>query len=240
MLSSFSLPMNGLCPVCKQPLEVVDFRLSEGTVVVRCPACGKQQRLSLSEASGDALAVAPLAKPPSVPPVGNGSGSPGASGLGPFVIETAFEPPEGFCPKCVAPRAPAAKSCPACGLVFGRPLAGDSTPSAGLQTAFRALAGTWDDGPAHVRFLHLAQQSGELAAAGRLYRIRLAQVPDDGVARASLEATVKMASAPVSVAAIKSAPVPMADKGRKKLVLIAITFLGPSLLFILVRLLGRN
>ena len=29
MLSSLSLPMNGLCPVCKQPLEVVDFRLSE-------------------------------------------------------------------------------------------------------------------------------------------------------------------------------------------------------------------
>ena len=25
----------------------------EGLVVVRCPACGKQQRLSLSEASGD-------------------------------------------------------------------------------------------------------------------------------------------------------------------------------------------
>lgn len=114
-------------------------------------------------------------------------------------------------------------------------------PSAALLSAYAALAARWDDAPAHTRFLHLAAAGGELAAAGRLYRIRLAQAPGDGVARASLEATVKMASAPVSVAAIKSAPVAGATPGRrKKLLLVAVTFLGPSLLFALIRLLGRN
>jgi hypothetical protein len=233
--------MNGLCFFCQQPVEVVDFRLGEGVVVVRCPACGKEQRLSLSEASGDNSGAAasafnpePQAKAPAPP-----SGLQPASGAQPF--EPAFEPPLGFCPKCVAPRPPAANSCPACGLVFGKALSTDVVPSAGLQASFRALGAHWEEAAAHVRFLHLAQKSGELAAAGRLYRIRLAQAPEDAVARASLEATVKMASAPVSVAAIKGVSVPLLEKGvRKKLLLMAVTFLGPSLLFLLVRLLGRN
>lgn len=236
MLSFVPSEMNGLCPVCKQPVEVVDFRLGEGIVVVRCPACGKQQRLSLSEASGDG---ADVAQP--TPAAAAQAPSPRLARPGPSAIEPAFEAPAGFCPKCVARRTEAAKSCPSCGLVFGKLLASDSTFSLGLQTAFRALAAHWDEASAHLRFLHLAQESGELAAAGRLYRIRLAQAPTDAVAQASLEATVKLASAPVSVAAIKSAPVPGVNAGgRRKLVLMAITFLGPALLFILVRLLGRN
>jgi hypothetical protein len=229
--------MNGLCSACKQPVEVVDFRLGEGVVVVRCPACGKQQRLSLSEASGgtDAPAPAPEASVPSR----------AALSRPPFVqkvgIEPGFEPPPGFCPKCIAPRAPEAKSCPSCGLVFGKALSGDVKPSNALVTAFSALAAQWGEAPAHVRFLQLAAEHGELAAAGRLYRIRLAVAPEDAVARASLEATVKMASAAVNVAAIKSAPVAPAESvRRKKLILMAVTLLGPMLLFALIRLLVRN
>jgi hypothetical protein len=233
--------MNGLCSACKQPVEVVDFRLGEGIVVVRCPACGKQQRLSLSEASGDREASAPaqartpspleVARPPlPVPPPGRQVG-----------IEPAFEPPAGFCPKCVAPRRPAAKSCPSCGLVFGKALSADVAPSDVLASAFAALAAQWADVPAHAKFLQFAAERGELAGAGRLYRIRLAQAPQDGVARASLEATVKMASAAVSVAAIKSEPVSRTESdGRKKLILMAVTLFGPLLLFALIRLLVRN
>jgi hypothetical protein len=227
--------MNGLCPACKQPVEVVDFRLAEGIVLVRCAACGTQQRLALSVESGpESRASAPTPVPaassawPSLPPQR-------------LAIPVAFEPPAAFCPKCVSPRTPGAKSCPSCGLVFGKPLSGEVRPSPGLASAFSALAERWDDAPAHGRFLHLAAAGGELAAAGRLYRIRLAEAPEDAVARASLEATVKMASAPVSVAAIKSAPVAGATPGRrKKLILMAITLLGPSLLFALIKLLGRN
>jgi hypothetical protein len=227
--------MNGLCPACKQPVEVVDFRLAEGIVVVRCAACGTQQRLALSEAGG-AESRAPL--PAQVPP---GAPSPQSLPPQPLAIQPAFEPPAAFCPKCVAPRKQDASSCPSCGLVFGKALSSDVRPSATLAAAFVVLAAHWDDAQAHARFLHLAAEGSELAAAGRLYRIRLAEAPRDAVARAGLEATVKMASAPVSVAAIKSAPAVGGTPGRrKKLLLMAITFLGPSLLFALIKLLGRN
>jgi hypothetical protein len=235
--------MNGLCTACKQPVEVLDFRLGEGIVVVRCTACGKQQRLSLSEASATdeaapaQLPVAPVAVParaparPAVP-----SAPAAASGLS---IEPLFEPPAGFCRKCVAPRAPEAKSCPSCGLVFANAPSFQLKPSPGLMGAFRALAARWGEAKEHVRFLHQAQAGGELAMAGRLYRIRLAQAPMDAVARANLEATVKMASAPVNVASIKKAKEPEAVPGRRrKLIMMAITFLGPSLLFALFKFFG--
>lgn len=235
--------MNGLCSACKQPVEVVDFRLGEGIVIVRCTACGKQQQLSLSEASGGAVvpeaaetkAPAKVGPPATVRVPPSAPAAPRAQSIAP-----SFEVPPGFCPKCVAPRTRQAASCPACGLVFANASASALQPSTGLAAAFEKLAANWADAPAHVRFLQQAAAGGELAVAGRLYRIRLAQAPNDALARTSLEATVKMASAPVSIAAIKSAPTPEAVPGRrKKLIMMAITLLGPSLLFALVKLLGK-
>jgi hypothetical protein len=230
--------MNGLCSACKQPVEVVDFRLGEGIVVVRCSACGKQQRLSLSEASDGASPTSPRTPPARLPSAAPPSPPPAPR---PAPVVLAFEAPAGFCPKCIAPRSGEAKSCPSCGLDFSKALSGDVQPSSALVSAFSALAAQWADAAAHARFLHLAREGGELAAAGRLYRIRLAAFPDDAVARASLEATVKMASAPVSVAAIKNAPEGAAESARrKKFLLMAVTLVGPPLLFALIRLLGRN
>jgi hypothetical protein len=231
--------MNGLCSFCKQPVEVVDIRLGEGIVVVRCPACGKQQRLSLSEASGELEAPAPAAPAAApLPRLASPSGPPPLRGV---TIAPAFEAPAGFCPKCIAPRAQGAKSCPSCGLDFAKAPSSDVKPSSALVSAYSTLAEQWGAAPAHVRFLQFAADRGELAAAGRLYRIRLAGFPDDAVARASLEATVKMASAAVNVAAIKSEPESAADSARKrKLILMAVTLLGPSLLFALIRLWVRN
>jgi hypothetical protein len=236
--------MNGLCSACKQPVEVVDFRLGEGIVVVRCTACGKQQQLSLSEASGGAVVQqAPAKAAPAAPPAQRPPAPvpPAAAAPRATAIEVAFEPPEGFCPKCVAPRSRQATSCPACGLVYANAAASTALqPSSSLKAAFAALAARWSDAAAHVRFLHQAAAGGELAAAGRLYRIRLAQAPTDAQARASLDAAVKMASAPVSVAAIKSAvPAETVPGRRKKLILMAITFFGPGLLFALIKLLGK-
>jgi hypothetical protein len=236
--------MNGLCQRCQQPVEVVDFRLAEGLVVVRCTACGTQQRLTLSEAGGTATAPPPPAStgsraaPSAVATAAPSKVQPPAQHL---AIPVVLTPPSGFCPKCVAPRSETAAACPACGLVYARAAANDVQPSAELVRAFTVLAGHWDDASAHVRFLHQAAESGELAAAGRLYRIRLALAPTDALARSSLDATVKMASAPVSVAAIRSAPeVSVLSGSRKKIILVAITFFGPTLAFALYRLWVRN
>lgn len=220
--------MNGLCSACRQPVKVVDFRLDEGFVLVRCTACGKQERLSLSQATP---AVASAAPAPPVP----------ASASGPTSIEADFVVPPGFCPKCVAPRGPGAHSCPACGLVFATAVVDSALkPSAALAQAWRALATRWGEAQEHQRFLRQASASSELTAAGHLYRIRLARAPDDAVARTSLAAAVKLASAPVSVAALRKQPAASPSTRRAKAVAIAaVMLLAPTLVFALLRLLGR-
>jgi hypothetical protein len=217
--------MNGLCSACGQPVELVDFRLDEGRVLVRCPACGKEQRLSVSDAGGAGDGAAPGPTAPAAP-----------------AIEPTFEPPRGFCPKCVAPRARDSAACPACGLVFANYQPGVLQPSAALAAAWTALAARWGHAAEHARFLRLAGAGDELAAAGRLYRVRLATAPDDGLARAGVEATVKMASAAVAVAAIRKDPTPgQPPRRRRKLVIIALVLLGPTVVsYVLLRFLGGH
>ncbi len=212
-------------------MEVVDFRLDEGFVLVRCTACGQQERLSVSQASG-AAARPPPPQPPS--PSGARPAAP-ASSAGDFEV------PRGFCPKCVSPRAEGATSCPACGLVFATAVVDSALkPSPPLADAWRALAAHWGDAAEHVRFLRQASAGGELAAAGHLYRIRLARAPGDAVARQSLEAAVKLASAPVSVAALRQDAASAPSRRRAKAVaMAAVLLLAPTLMFALLRLLGR-
>jgi len=220
--------MNGLCPACRQPVEVVDFRLDEGFVRVRCTACGREERLSLG-------AGTPASPSPASPP------SPaGPSPAGPSSIEVAFEVPPGFCPKCVTSRGPGASSCPACGLVFATAVVDSALkPSAPLAEAWKALAAHWGEAAEHLRFLRQASAAGELAAAGHLYRIRLARAPGDAVARDSLEAAVKLASAPVTVAALRQDEAAAPRSRRAKSVAVAaVLLLAPTLVFALLRLLG--
>jgi hypothetical protein len=225
--------MNGLCSACGQPVELVDFRLDEGRVLVRCPACGKEQRLSLSDAGGAGDGVAPGATGARTPEVLT------AAPVEP-AIEPSFEPPRGFCPKCVAPRAPDSAACPACGLVFANYQPGVLQPSAALAAAWTALAARWGHPAEHARFLALAGAGDELAMAGRLYRVRLAEAPDDRLARSGVEATLKMASAPVAVAAIRKDPTPgQPPSRRRRLVIIALVLLGPTVVsYLLLRFLG--
>jgi len=232
--------MNDLCPACGQPVEVVDFRLDQGHVVVRCRSCGQQRRLALSEASGAEAtpAVASAAVEGLPAPASRPTPPPAA---GPRAIEADFEVPAAFCPKCVTPRSPAATSCPACGLVFSNAVRDSALqPSSTLADAWRALAAHWNDAAEHTRFLQLADASGELTAACHLYRIRLARAPQDALARNSLEAAVKLASAPVMVAALRTAQTPGANGRAKAVAVAAVMLLAPTLVFALLRLLGRH
>jgi len=194
--------------------------------VVRCPACGKEQRLALA-----------AAEPPTGPAPGPGGPAPAVRSIDPLV-----EPPPGFCPKCIAPRAPAATSCPACGLAFANSQPGDYRPPETVLEAWRALTARWGTEDEHARFLQVAGAADALAAAGRLYRIRLAADPEDALARAGVEATVKMASAPVAVAGLRRAPeLAPASRRKMKLAVLALVFLGPMVLaYVLLSMLGGH
>jgi len=201
--------MSGLCPFCSQPVEVVDFRLDAGHLLVRCTGCKREQRLSIGQATQGGAEAQPA------PPREEARAAEAAAQKGLGAIEPPFTPPAGFCPKCISVRAAEAQSCPACGLHFSNSvLDGALLPSAALEAAWTELASHWGEAAEHTRFVRMASAAGELAAAGRLYRIRLAQAPKDALARTSLEAAIKLASAPVSVEALKTLPDAVAAKRR--------------------------
>jgi hypothetical protein len=131
--------------------------------------------------------------------------------------------PPGHCPKCIAPRSREALLCPACGLVFANFRAEEHQPSAALESAWYGLEGRWEKSEEHEKFLQMAFNLDELAKAGRLYRIRLAQRPDDAQAKTALESMVRMASTAASLAA-RTDPADLAKKRRKVLAVSAMLF----------------
>jgi len=131
--------------------------------------------------------------------------------------------PPGHCPKCITPRAAQALICNSCGLVYANFRAEEHQPSAALESAWRALEERWAKQDEHEKFLQMSFNMGELAKAGRLYRIRLAAFPDDVQARTALESMVKMAST-AAAAAAKTDPAEMQRNRRKVLAVSAMLF----------------
>ncbi|HVE84927.1 MAG TPA: hypothetical protein VND93_18880, partial [Myxococcales bacterium] len=156
-----------------------------------CARCGAETRARAAEAQAEAAtASAPSAPAPSsarvvplhaVPP-------PTFGGEDPFAV------PEDRCPKCVAPRAEGALTCRQCGLVFDNFVASDHQPSPELQATWTELAAHWDDLDAHDRALAGATARGDLAAMGRLYRIRLARQPKDHIAQRGRDEVLRLAA----------------------------------------------
>ena len=131
--------------------------------------------------------------------------------------------PPGHCPKCITPRMPQALICNACGLVFANFRAEEHQPSAALESAWRALEDRWAKQDEHEKFLQMAFNMEELAKAGRLYRIRLAALPDDAQAKVALESMVRMAST-AAAAAAKTDPAELQRNRRKVLAVSAMLF----------------
>jgi hypothetical protein len=131
--------------------------------------------------------------------------------------------PPGHCPKCITPRTPQALICNACGLVFANFRAEEHQPSAALESAWRALEERWGKQEEHDKFLQMAFNMGELAKAGRLYRIHLAGNFDDPQAKTALESMVRMAST-AAAAAAKTDPAELQRNRRKVLAVSAVLF----------------
>ncbi|WP_375768273.1 hypothetical protein NR798_42420 [Archangium gephyra] len=153
---------------------------------------------------------------PSSPPAPSASPSSSSS-------EDPFMPPQGFCPKCIGARKEGAVVCPYCGLDYARFRPEESRPSGAVASTWLGVVELWESRGAHDKVLALASERGELAALGRLYRIRLARNPEDAMAKRGREEVLRLAAA--SSTFMASAP---PDKRTK------LRMAGLGLLFLLL------
>jgi hypothetical protein len=196
--------MRFLCDVCERLAPPAAFRMELGVLVLTCARCGNESRARPEEALQGAITQEP---PPPHPPPQRLTPVPlkvvalrpsdeqvrGAAAVA--RSEDPFAVPPGFCPKCIAARRVGAEACAACGLVYANYTPDEQRPSEDLRAAWLSVLGRWDDRDAHDRLLSLAVGRGELAMAGRLYRIRLAQAPEDLYAQRGRDEVVRLASA---------------------------------------------
>jgi hypothetical protein len=196
-----------------------------GVLVMTCARCGQESRARPEEALVAAVAQTQAeAFEPSAPaPRSNTAPTLKVVTLRPSedqVREAAalarsedpFAVPAGFCPKCISVRKEGAESCASCGLMYANFDPDEQRVSETLRAAWLSVLERWDDRDAHDRLLSLAMGQGELAAAGRLYRIRLAQAPDDVYAQRGRDEVLRLATA--SQAAFKPTPAPATSKSQ--------------------------
>lgn len=221
--------MKFLCEGCERLVELERYRLDEGVLVVRCDRCGRETRA--------VARPAPAPAPP--PPARPSSPSPQVIPLRPAadVVQAAAEAsegdplrvPEGHCPKCVARRPPGAAACPQCGLSSASFSPEALRPGPELESEWRALLKHWSAIDQHDRLLSAAVTRGELAAVGRLYRIRLAVHPEDPVAQRGRDEVLRLAALPAAAPAVAVEP------GRRSgwRPLLWVLFVAASALFVI-------
>jgi len=232
--------MKFLCDACERLVPLETFRTEASGLVVTCGRCGAESRAVLSVAV-PVPAVAPSAEPPPLAAAipAPRSASPALHVVraevgqpAPLTDEALFEPPPGVCPKCVAPRREEALACSQCGLVYVNYLPESQPLSDVLADAWRNLAARWEDWDAHDRVMTLAVGRGELAMAGRLYRIRLARAPHDSFALRGRDEVVRRATLVVPSAAEQTGT-PSALQ-RLKTVAVGVGFIVVLVLAVLV------
>jgi hypothetical protein len=192
--------MKYLCDACQRLVEARSFRVESGALVVSCPTCGQDSR------TGPAPALppeAPLARPQLASTLA-GSNVVELRASNRDAIERAraistdgpFAVPEGRCPKCISPRLAEARSCKGCGADFSLISPEMLMPSQWMQDGWTALLQRWGELDQHDALVVAALGKGELPALGRLYRLYLARVPEDPLARRGREEVVRRASVP--------------------------------------------
>lgn len=224
--------MKFLCEGCERLVPPASFRVEHDTLVLTCARCGVETRgraeglvtAALAEASrGESAPPAPpRASVPSLKVVSlRPSGEQVREAAELARSEDPFAVPAGFCPKCIAQRRDDAPACVACGLIFANFVPAEHRPSEPLRQAWLGVLSRWDDRDAHDGLLSLAMGRGELAQAGRLYRIRLAQAPDDLYAQRGRDEVVRLGLASASASL---APKPSTNLGKRMQLVAALFF----------------
>jgi hypothetical protein len=200
--------MRYLCDACERLAPPAAFRVELGVLVMTCARCGQESRARPEEALVAAVAQTSLEATAPQAPAPRSATAPSLKvvALRPSeeqvreaaALARSADPlavPDGFCPKCIAVRKEGADSCASCGLVYANFDPGEQQLSEPLRAAWLLVLERWDDRDAHDRLLSLAVGRGELAMAGRLYRIRLAQAPEDLYAQRGRDEVVRLATA---------------------------------------------
>jgi len=257
-----------LCESCDRLAEASGFRREAGMLVLICTRCGAetrtawaepaagspgavtadrrglQTRAARSEADAEPATAAVSHAPVAAPPPAPAPAAPRVVALHAvppltFPGEDPFTVPEDRCPKCVAPKPlGGGLSCHQCGLVFANFVAVESEPSGELKAAWKELAAHWDDAAFHDRVLAGAAVRGDLASAGRLYRIHLARRPRDPMASRGRDEVIRLAA---TTTPLRPDPLPVdPEKAKKVLVGVAAIFLAFSLILVTYFLVARR
>lgn len=203
--------MKIVCPSCERTSELTRYRLQGATLAITCTKCGQEWMAPPSTTHSGPQPTVAAVRAASL------SSSPLASNVVELrtvpmeAIDRArsaaegdpFTAPAGHCPKCIAPRDARAQSCPQCGLSFTQTdeASASDTPD-WLKQAWRELLREWGAEPKHDALRAQAGVQGALMALGRLYRIRLAQMPTDPFGIRGRDELVRLASAPMGLTAV--------------------------------------
>lgn len=218
--------MKWLCPGCERLSDLTSFQVDGGVLTAKCVSCGATTSATADDASSPpapepvrASAPPPAMISPPRPSLQLASAA-GASNVVALRNPTSdavnaardsadgnpFAIPEGVCPKCLSPRPASALACPACGVAFANFDANAIPIPEWLRTQWIALLQRWDETSAHEKLRTRALETSELAALGRLYRLRLAWKPDDPIAARGRDEVLRLALIPSTLPSTPLAP----------------------------------
>jgi hypothetical protein len=200
-----------LCTHCDRLVEMERFALDGSSLVVTCSACGGENRATSVAPPSAAVAPVPSASAPAPASAPSPSGAAVAQAsvvslrtptveaiarAAASAGEKPFDVPPGHCPKCISKRAPEALACPSCGLTFSTSAPEAFAPSEWLQGQWLELLQSWGEDKRHEAVRAEAMNRGELAPLGRLYRLRLADLPEDPYATRGRDEVLRLAVLP--------------------------------------------
>ena len=191
--------MKFVCDACSRLVEVGEFSVREGLLVLVCPTCGHESRAAPDRKPAPVLEFAQPKRPPQGP----------------------------LCPKCGVARAEAAESCVKCGLVFSLFKPENLALNPALEDLWAAVEANWTDVGRHEAFLLSCVAADQLTEAVRRYRVRAERTPGDALAsRFRDEAASRVMATAAALPLSRDSKVDRSD--RAKLVA-AIAFLAASM-----------
>jgi hypothetical protein len=151
----------------------------------------------------------------------------------------AFTVPPNHCPKCISPSSALDSACRTCGLTFRAGVEHEFNPPDYLATLWKELLRRWDDEGQHLAVRQAAMARQDLSALGRLYRLRLAYMPDDPWAQKGRDDVFAAASA-VMVRPLPSQPQAENALVKSAVIVVCVLVIGAALVMLMRLLAGLS